>query len=123
MKTINELELALFEQAEKEAEQAAHIELAKSSCAMHITLLGISRWTSGSTLAAWQLANAFSPLSHIAWLEATNRNFQSWLEAGGVSQPEQEPLTASSAEEITSQASDAGIRSRQRKRQGKRLPL
>lgn len=122
MKTIKELELVLLDEVEKEAQQAAHIELAKSNCAMHMTLLGISRWTSGNSLAAWQLANIFGPLSHIGWLEATNRNFQSWLQAGGFSQPEQDTLTASSAEGIASWASGAGIGSRQRKRQ-KRLPL
>jgi hypothetical protein len=123
MKTIKELETVLLEGVEKEAQQAAHIELAKSNCAMHMTLLGISRWTSGNSLAAWQLANIFGPLSHIEWLEATNRNFQSWLQAGGFAQPEQDTLTASSAEDIASGASGAGIGSRQRKRQRKRLPL
>lgn len=107
MKTANELEFSLLKQVVQEAEQAAHIHLAKSNCAMHMTMLGISRWSSGSTFAGWQLASAFSPLSHVSWLETANRNFLSWLEAGGFSQPEQETIVASSAESTSNQAPDA----------------
>jgi hypothetical protein len=107
MKTVNELEFSLFKQVVQEAEQAAHIHLAKSNCARHMTMLGISRWSSGSTFDGWQLASALSPMSHVSWLETANRNFLSWLEAGGFAQQEQETIVASSAESTSNQALDA----------------
>jgi hypothetical protein len=46
-------------------------------------------------------------LSHVLWLETANRNFLSWLEAGGFAQPEQETIVASSGESTSGQAPGA----------------
>ena len=108
MKTISGLEFSSLEQWQQGVEQAVHIELATSNFAMHMTLLGISRWASGSTLFALQLAKAISPSPRVAWLDAANTNFQAWLEAGGFTQPEPDALAVSSAEIIPSQAVDTG---------------
>jgi hypothetical protein len=107
MKAVNELEFSLLKQVVQEAEQAVRINLAKSNCAMHRTMLGISRWSSGSTFDGWQLANVFNPLSHVSWLETANRNFLSWLEAGGFAQPELETFAQSSLESTSNEAAEA----------------
>ena len=70
---------------EQEIEQAVHLELARSNRAMHMTRLGISRWTNGSTLVASRVA--MTPMSPLAWHACANRNFEAWLAAGGFAQP------------------------------------
>lgn len=106
MTTDRNLEFLSIEQWQLGVEQALHIELARSNLAMHMTLLGISRWASGNSLFALQLAKAINPSPRIAWLDAANTNFQAWLEAGGFAQPEPEALAPLSAEITLNQAED-----------------
>ena len=70
---------------EQEFEQAVHIELARSNRAMHLALLGFSRWTSGSSPV--EPRPAMTPMSPLAWHTCANRNFEAWLEAGGFARP------------------------------------
>ena len=81
-----------FKHGEQEFDLAVHMALARSNRAMHLTQLGISRWTSGSTLVASEVA--MTPMSSLAWHTAVNRSFETWLEAGGFAQPGKDTLAA-----------------------------
>lgn len=106
MERIRGLEIASLELWQLRVAQAVHIELARSNFAMHITLLGISRWVNGGVLVASQLGDAISPSPRIAWLDTANLNFQAWLTAGGFAQPELEAPAPLPAEITLKQAED-----------------